>query len=190
MKQRGAEALIEITDSQVVKTREQKKYRHPELDEKIRKERTSSEAQIMKKARTHGVNVPEIIDSEDSIIEMEKIEGRPLKEVIEEEPEKMEALGENVALLHDTNIIHGDLTTSNVIVNDSLCIIDFGLSFHSDRAEDRAVDIHLLKQVLNSSHPEVAEDAWKHFLDGYRNHGEAEKVLEQLKEVEKRGRYK
>lgn len=190
MKQRGAEALIEITGDQVVKTREVKKYRHPELDKKIRRERTGSEARIMKKARTHSVNVPEIIDSEDSVIEMEKIEGRPLKEEVEEEPGKMKVLGENVALLHDTDIIHGDLTTSNAIVNDSLYIIDFGLSFHSDRAEDKAVDIHLLKQVLNSSHPEVAEEAWESFLKGYRNHDEAEEVLEQLKEVEKRGRYK
>lgn len=190
MKQRGAEALIEITDNQVVKTREPKKYRHPELDRKIRRERTETEARIMKKARTYGVNVPKIIDSEDSVIEMEKIEGRPLKEVVGEEPEKMKVFGENVALLHDTGIIHGDLTTSNAIVDDPLCIIDFGLSFYSDRVEDRAVDIHLLKQVLNSSHPEVADEAWEHFLNGYRDHDEAEEVLEQLKEVEKRGRYK
>lgn len=190
MKQRGAEALIEITEDQVIKTREPKKYRHPELDRKIRRERTKTEARIMKKARIYGVNVPDITDSEDSLIEMEKIEGRPLKEVIEDELEKMKVLGENVALLHDTGIIHGDLTTSNAIVDNQLCIIDFGLSFYSGRVEDRAIDIHLLKQVLNSSHPEVADESWKNFLEGYRNHEEAEKVLEQLKEVEKRGRYK
>lgn len=190
MTQRGAEALIEITDDQVVKTREPKNYRHPELDQKIRRERTETEARIMKKARTYGVNVPEITGSEDSVIEMEKIGGQALKKVIEGTAKKMKNLGENVALLHDTGIIHGDLTTSNALVDEDLYIIDFGLSFHSDRVEDRAVDIHLLKQVLNSSHPAVADEAWKSFLEGYRNHDESEEVLEQLKEVEKRGRYK
>lgn len=190
MTQRGAEALIEITDEKALKTREPKNYRHPELDRKIRRERTETEARIMEKARTYGVKVPEIIDSEDSVIEMERISGRPLKEIVEEDPRRMKELGENVALLHDTGVIHGDLTTSNALVDNDLYIIDFGLSFYSDRREDRAVDIHLLKQVLNSSHPEVAEEAWKSFLEGYQNHDEAEEVLEQLKEVEKRGRYK
>lgn len=190
MTQRGAEALIEINDNHVVKTREKKNYRHSELDTKIRKERTRSEARIIKKAKKHSVNVPKITGSKKYVIEMEKIEGRPLKEVVKDHPEKMKVFGENVALLHDTDIIHGDLTTSNAIVDKELYIIDFGLSFHSERAEDRAVDIHLLKQVLNSSHPEVAEKAWENFLEGYRQHEESDEVLEQLKEVEKRGRYK
>ncbi|QKQ97963.1 Kae1-associated serine/threonine protein kinase [Candidatus Nanohaloarchaea archaeon] len=187
---RGAEAVIEITDDRVVKTREPKKYRHPELDSKIRTERTKTEARIMKKAKKHGVNVPEILDQEDSVIKMQRIEGLQLKEVLEEDVEKMKSLGENVALLHDTDIVHGDLTTSNAVSNDYIYIIDFGLAFHSDRVEDKAVDIHLLKQVLNSSHPEVAEEAWEKFVEGYRKYSEADKVLEQLKEVERRGRYK
>lgn len=187
---RGAEAVIDIREDKVVKTREAKNYRHPELDEKIRKERTKTEARIMKKARKHGVNTPEILNSEDSTIEMQRIEGQVLKEIVEDNPEKISELGRNVALMHDTNIIHGDLTTSNAISNDQLYIIDFGLAFHSDRIEDRAVDIHLLKQVLNSSHPEISEKAWEKFVEGYKNHRESEKVLQQLKEVEKRGRYK
>ncbi|MFT4868365.1 MAG: TP53 regulating kinase-like protein [Candidatus Nanohaloarchaea archaeon] len=102
----------------------------------------------------------------------------------------MKELGENVALLHSIDIIHGDLTTSNAIADEEIYLIDFGLSFRSQRIEDRAVDIHLLKQVLESSHPEVSKEAWQNFLKGYSEYEDSEKVLEQLEEVEQRGRYK
>jgi len=103
----------------------------------------------------------------------------------------MKSYGTNIAYLHSTEIIHGDLTTSNAMVsNGELYVIDFGLSFRSQRLEDKAVDIHLLKQVLNSSHPEVAERAWQKFVEGYSEYEKSDEVLEQLEDVEKRGRYK
>lgn len=189
MKQKGAEATVETQNGKVVKNREPKKYRHGELDRKIREERTETEVKLMKEAIKYGVNAPRPEKVDDAEIEMEKIDGRPLKEVVEERPGLLEELGENVAKLHSTDIIHGDLTTSNALVEEDVFMIDFGLSFRSQRVEDRAVDIHLLKQVLDSSHPEVAEEAWNSFLEGYRPENRAE-VLEQLEEVEKRGRYK
>ncbi len=187
---RGAEATVEIEGEEVIKRRKEKKYRHPELDKKLREERTETEARLIQEAGKHNVNVPKTEKTESSTLKMERIEGKPVKEVIEEEPSTMEGFGENVALLHSTDIIHGDLTTSNAIAGEKVFLIDFGLSFRSQRNEDKAVDIHLLKQVLNSSHPEIAEEAWDNFLEGYREYEKSEEVLKQLKDVESRGRYK
>ncbi|MFB6175449.1 MAG: KEOPS complex kinase/ATPase Bud32 [Candidatus Nanohalobium sp.] len=189
MKEKGAEATVESRNGKILKTREPKKYRHRDLDRKIREERTETEVKLMKEAIKYGVNAPNPEKIGKAEIEMEEIDGRPLKEEADERPELLKDMGENVANLHSADIIHGDLTTSNALVDQELFIIDFGLSFRSQRVEDRAVDIHLLKQVLNSSHPEVAEEAWNHFLEGYRPENR-EEVLDQLEEVEKRGRYK
>jgi len=189
MKEKGAEATVETKNGKVIKTRKKKKYRHKQLDDKIRKERTETEVKLMNEAIKYGVNAPSPEKKGKSTIEMEKIDGRPLKEVIEENKDLMKELGENIAKIHSANVIHGDLTTSNVLIDKQVYVIDFGLSFRSERVEDKAVDIHLLKQVLNSSHPEIAEKAWKKFLEGYRPENRKE-ILEQLKDVEKRGRYK
>lgn len=189
MKQKGAEATVESQEGKVNKKREPKKYRHRELDKKIREERTETEVKLMKEAIKYGVNAPKPEKVDEAEIEMEEVDGRPLKEVINERPELLKDLGENVAKLHSADIIHGDLTTSNVLVDGKVFLIDFGLSFRSQRVEDRAVDIHLLKQVLNSSHPEIADEAWKSFMEGYRPENRGD-ILEQLKKVEKRGRYK
>ncbi|MFB6193066.1 MAG: KEOPS complex kinase/ATPase Bud32 [Candidatus Nanohaloarchaea archaeon] len=190
MEFKGAEADVEILKDKVVKTRNRKDYRHPELDRRIRKERTKTETRILEKARQNGVKVPEVLQKEENTIEMERIKGQPLKETIEENLEQMKAFGENVGRLHSAEVIHGDITTSNAISGEELRLIDFGLAFHSERIEDKAVDIHLLKQVLNSSHPGISEKAWNKFIEGYRNYDESGKVLEQLEEVEERGRYK
>lgn len=189
MKEKGAEATVTVEESKVIKDREPKKYRHRDIDTKIREERTSTEVKLMEEAIKYGVNAPEPEKTGETTLEMEKINGKALKEIIEEKPEIMKAYGENIAKMHSADIIHGDLTTSNALVGEEIQIIDFGLSFRSDRTEDKAVDIHLLKQVLNSSHPEIAEEAWNSFLSGYSPENR-EEILEQLKEVEKRGRYK
>lgn len=188
---KGAEATVEIEDDKVTKTREPKNYRHPDLDSKIRTDRTETEARLVKDAKRHNVNAPEVEDVDDFTIEMEKIDGDVLKTVLDDQLDLMKDYGRNIALLHSTDIIHGDLTTSNAMVEDGeIYIIDFGLAFRSQRNEDKAVDIHLLKQVLNTSHPEVAEEAWNNFVEGYSEYEKSEAVLEQLKDVEKRGRYK
>lgn len=189
MELKGAEATIRINDS-VEKKRHSKRYRHKQLDQKIREKRTEKEARMMKQARKNGVNVPEIEQVGEETLEIERIDGDQLKDVLGERPGAMKQLGENTARLHEADIIHGDLTTRNAMIGEELYIIDFGLCFRSQRIEDRAVDIHLLKQVLESSHPEIAEKAWKNFLEGYQSYSKSGEVLERLEEVEKRGRYK
>ncbi|MFB6209364.1 MAG: KEOPS complex kinase/ATPase Bud32 [Candidatus Nanohaloarchaea archaeon] len=187
---RGAEAVVEIREEEVVKERRSKNYRHPELDERLKDERTEIELKLIKEAGKYGVNVPDV-QEKDGKIKMEKVEGTPLKKGLEDEVSVMERMGRNVARLHSADIIHGDLTTSNALHDGgTVSIVDFGLSFRSERLEDRAVDIHLLKQVLESSHPEISEEAWEKFVEGYRELEESGDVLEQLKEVEQRGRYK
>ena len=188
MEIQGAEASVKIKEDEVVKERETKKYRHPELDERIREDRTREEVKNTRRARKYGVKAPEAEEKDGKII-FEKIEGETWKK--SEDLDAMKDIGANVAKMHHGEIIHGDLTTSNAIVKDGEAfIIDFGLSTVSERIEDKAVDIHLLKQVLNSSHPDIAEEAWEKFLEGYGDYDESEKVLEQLEEVEQRGRYK
>ncbi|MFB6182572.1 MAG: KEOPS complex kinase/ATPase Bud32 [Candidatus Nanohaloarchaea archaeon] len=190
MMKKGAEANVKIKDKKVVKNRKPKEYRHKEIDQQIRKERTKEEIKLTKEAKKHNVNTPEILSNEDTSIEFEKIEGNLLKDVINDETKKMEEVGKNIAFLHSANIIHGDITTSNIIINEKPYLIDFGLSYRSERNEDKAVDLHLLKQVLESSHPEIKDKAWKLFKKGYQNYEDSEKIFEQLEEVENRGRYK
>lgn len=186
---RGAEAEIEIGEK-VIKKRAPKKYRHPELDRRLRTDRTRTESRLLKEADRAGADVPKVLDVSEETLELEKIEGEQLKDVLEKRPELTEELGENLAKLHSADIIHGDLTTSNAIVDEKLHIIDFGLAERSQRIEDRAVDVHLLKQVLNASHPGVADEAWKSFLNGYSSYEKFDAVKDRLEEVEGRGRYK
>ncbi|MGA7043119.1 MAG: hypothetical protein WBY71_05590, partial [Nitrososphaeraceae archaeon] len=96
------------------------------------------------------------------------------------------------ALLHVNNIIHGDLTTSNFIAGKKIALIDFGLSYYSNRMEDKAVDIRLVKQALSSAHISIFEDAFASFTKGYLSvtgEKKTHKVLENVEEIEKRGRY-
>ncbi|MFB6190096.1 MAG: KEOPS complex kinase/ATPase Bud32 [Candidatus Nanohaloarchaea archaeon] len=187
----GAEARLEFTDSKVVKQRHRKNYRHPDLDRKIREERTEQEARVMREARKNGVTVPRVEKTGSDTLEMDEIDGDQLKDVLEDNLDAVKLLGENAAKLHQADIIHGDLTTRNAMLSgEELFLIDFGLAFRSPRTEDKAIDIHLLKQVLESSHPQVVESAWEKFLSGYRSYEDSGEVLERLEEVEQRGRYK
>ena len=124
--QKGAEAEIDLIDGKIVKNRIKKSYRISELDEKIRKLRTRSEAKILEKA-ANIIPVPKIISSDEKSkkIVMEFIDGEKLSEhlnnfSLEKQREICRKVGENIAKIHDKNIIHGDLTTSNMIyVRDS-----------------------------------------------------------------------
>ncbi|MDD9954169.1 MAG: KEOPS complex kinase/ATPase Bud32 [Candidatus Woesearchaeota archaeon] len=181
----GAEAVITFDKETVTKERKVKGYRHPQLDEQLRKKRTRAEARILEKARVAGVPVPAVETIDESTLQLEKIEGQQVKEVLDKQPALAEEIGRNVRKLHDSNIIHGDLTTSNMIYNKKITFIDFGLSFSSQRDEDKAVDMHVFKQALEK-HPTVAEEAFEHFRNGY---GSSD-VWARFKKVEARGRNK
>lgn len=192
----GAEAIIIKEKDSVVKNRIPKSYRLKELDEKIRKRRTEKEAKILGKASII-INVPKVLRQTKFELELEYIEGDKLSEKLNSYKEEkqftvMTQLGKEVAKLHENDIIHGDLTTSNTILNKkALYLIDFGLSFISKRNEDKAVDLHLIKQALEAKHFQNYEKLYEHFISSYKKeYKDSEKVLDQLKKVESRGRYK
>ena len=192
--EKGAEATVKITKDKVIKKRKEKEYRHPNIDKRLRKDRTEEESRRMAQANKYGVKTPKILNTDNFSLEMDNIRGHKLRNCIKEKIGTLENLGSQIAILHNQDIIHGDLTTSNILIQEDTnnpYIIDFGLSEHSQRIEDKAVDLHLLKQVLETSHPEVFEQAWSNFIEGYRDkQNSSEEVLNQLEEVEKRGRYK
>ena len=170
-----------------------KQYRHPELDLKLRKTRTRREAKVLQKISGIIPSCAYVDHSDvDMSIKMKFIDGPMVKEVFETDFEKLSTeIGKNVALLHNEGIIHGDLTTSNMIVSNEIHFIDFGLSFFSEKVEDKAVDLHLLKQALESKHHTVFEKAFAVVLKSYSEVGtNGQEVLERLEIVEKRGRHK
>ncbi len=199
----GAEAIIEKNGDSITKKRIQKGYRIKELDEEIRKHRTRAEAKNLAKISTI-VNVPKIIrvDEDEAIIEMEFIDGQRLSECLEklkkEELKKIASLlGKDIAKLHDHNIIHGDLTTSNFILNNQnqIVFIDLGLSFHSTKIEDKAVDLHVLREALESKHYTIWEEFFEHVKKSYFDYewsakDNGKEILKRLKDVELRGRNK
>lgn len=187
---RGAEAVIFEDNDTVIKQRFRKGYRIAELDDELRSQRTKRESNLLRKVR---IAHPKLIgcDDKEEII-MEKIDGEKLRDVLDKRPGLAGRAGEMVAELHNQHIIHGDLTTSNMILDKEgkLVFIDFGLSFQSRKVEDKAVDIHLFKQALNSKHHAVYEKALKEFFTGYKRADQHDQIIDRLRAVELRGRYK
>jgi TP53 regulating kinase-like protein len=182
-----AEAIVEIEGDLVYKRRIEKRYRVKELDTRLRKERTKSEAKLISEARRKGVPTPVIFDVNEYVLVMEKIEGELAREVITEP--LSERIGEFVGILHKSGIIHGDLTTSNIIVGDRIYLIDFGLAFIESNTEARGVDVHVFFQSLQGTH-EAYERLKKAFTIGYkRTFPQATQVLKRAAEIERRGRY-
>lgn len=212
----GAEAKIIKNGSVIVKDRVKKGYRLPILDERLRKQRTKKEAKLLEKA-SKIIPVPKLIKTDEKEkIEMEFIDGLKLSEnldKIKDSKQVCQQIGRNIAKLHDADIIHGDLTTSNMIyvsgkknptnnapqpkeplsANDhsgKVYFIDFGLGFESSKIEDKAVDLHLIKEALEARHFEHYQEFFNSVLKGYKTSKNSKAVEKRLEAVEKRGRYK
>ncbi len=185
---RGAEAVIILEDGIVRKWRLPKSYRKQELDERIREERTLREARITSEARRHGVPTPIIRDVSRFELKMEHVVGEKLKDIIS--PDLSEKVGEIVGKLHKGGIIHGDLTTSNMILGDGrIYLIDFGLALYDPSVEAQGVDVHVYFQTLESTH-DRPDELIESFKKGYsRTYGGADAVIERVKEIKARGRY-
>ncbi|MEM4240233.1 MAG: KEOPS complex kinase/ATPase Bud32 [Candidatus Woesearchaeota archaeon] len=191
----GAEAVLRREGNSVVKERIAKDYRVPEIDSRLRSSRTRREAKILEKLEEINFPAPRLKKSDDNKmeIEMEFITGPLLKEVLRTRHlEFSREIGRKVGILHANNIIHSDLTTSNMIhCNNEVHFIDFGLSFISPKPEDKAVDLHLLDRALESRHHEIYKECISAVMEGYREgNPEWQEVLERLEKVEKRGRNK
>ncbi|MHC1632134.1 MAG: Kae1-associated kinase Bud32 [Methanotrichaceae archaeon] len=185
---RGAEAIITRKENQVMKKRIPKGYRTPALDEHIRRERTIQESRIISEARRCGVPTPIVLDVSKFELTMEYIEGRKLRNVIDQNLSKR--VGKLVGQLHNCGIIHGDLTTSNMILkDDKIYFIDFGLAYHNQSIEAQGMDVHVYFQIINSTQdqPHLLINAFK--LGYFETYPHAKDVLKRVKEIESRGRY-
>jgi TP53 regulating kinase-like protein len=202
---KGAEASLYLTDWHqrrvIIKKRIPKKYRPPMLDEQIRSYRTVHEPQLIHEAKAAGVPTPLIymVNVPESSITMEYIEGQQVKQLLNTVSKAKRndicvKIGESIAQLHRNSLIHGDLTTSNMILNpkDKLFFVDFGLGEKNGELEAQGVDLHLLKRALQSTHYLFWEECFQSVLCGYTSVlgvELAEKVYEKIREIEKRGRY-
>ncbi len=185
----------------IMKKRHPKLYRIPELDQMIRSQRTIHEPHLMHKAKQAGVPTPTIfmVDVADANIIMEFVEGKQIKQVLNELPKQEQQnlckhMGKMIGHLHKNGIIHGDLTTSNMILtpNGKVVFVDFGLSERSIELEPKGVDLHLMKRTLQSTHYKHAKESFKAVMEGYSEavgQEETKQVTKKIREIEKRGRY-
>ena len=188
---RGAEAIVSFRDGNAIKQRVSKRYRVPALDQKLIVERTRAEARLIHAARKGGVPTPVMSDITHDSIVMEQVTGTLLTGALTEA--HCREAGRMVGRLHMAGIMHGDLTTSNMILRDrdGRCVlIDFGLAQVTPEIEQRGVDIHVLFQTLKSTNPKEAGAFSAAFARGYaETFTGAEDVLAREQEIELRGRY-
>lgn len=198
---RGAEAELSILDTPegtvLLKQRSPKQYRNALLDTKLRAERTRAEAKLIKTAAS-VVPVPRIIsvDAKKGELVMEYIDGPALKKVLAQKSALCTTAGTHIRKLHDLGVIHGDLTTSNILVrkkrgtpkgapHDELVFIDFGLGFFSKKVEDKATDLVVFKKTFNATHSGI-KNGWERVMQGY---APTQELVTRMSAIEKRARY-
>jgi len=197
---RGAEAEIYLSEwmgrKVIVKKRIRKKYRIKEIDDELRKRRTKKEGVLMAGARKAGVAVPVIydVDMDGMKITMQYVDGKSLKDCldemdIDEQKNVCRKIGESIAFLHKNGIVHGDITTSNLILyGDNVYFIDFGLGEKSSEDEKRGVDLHLLRGAFKAAHKNSNLFEWV-FESYRRNYHGADSITKKMEEIAGRGRY-
>ncbi|RLF94795.1 Kae1-associated kinase Bud32, partial [Thermococci archaeon] len=183
----------------VIKKRIKKGYRLKEIDLHLRRSRTILESRLIHEAKKY-IRTPTIfeIDRDECYIVMEYVEGERVKELLEKvNSEKREEIclkiGNMVGKLHKNGIIHGDLTTSNMIYRlNEIYLIDFGLGEFSREIEKQGVDMHLLKEALQSTHYKYFLEDFETVMKGYAyivGNEKKKEILKRINEIEKRGRY-
>lgn len=197
---KGAEADIYLTiwngRKSILKIRKRKEYRNEILDNRIRALRTIREAKMISEVKSFGVNTPLVyfVDQNKFEIYLQFVPGDLVRDLSSKMIIKIcEKIGKILGTLHKNGIMHGDVTTSNfILMSNKLTILDFGLSQRTEKIEDHAIDLRLFKEVLNSAHVEIVNQAWSSFLRGYGKivgNSRKEKVISQVSDIEKRGRY-
>lgn len=200
----GAEARLWKDRGKVIKERLSKSYRLPQLDEALRKFRTRREAKILQKLEELNFPAPrlkEFYDQRMSLV-MDFVPGEKLRDVLlrdvfvqgNQHQELAQEMGRKIGRMHAQHMVHGDLTTSNMIMHQEtkeINLIDFGLSAFSKKVEDKAVDLFLLDRALESKHYHFYPSLFEQVIQGYlESYPEARKVLERFQQVKKRGRNK
>ncbi len=196
---KGAEAELYLTEFEnkgaLLKKRVPKNYRNKELDDEIRKSRTRLESRFLAKARKLGVATPQVYDTdlEEHSILMEFISGTRVKDALTKKNFETICtdIGEDIARLHAYDLVHGDLTTSNILIhNGRLTFIDFGLGSNSKKIEDKAVDLLVFKKTFEATHADLMPAGWEKIIAGYSAKAkDAEAIVKQIEKIEKRARY-
>jgi Kae1-associated kinase Bud32 len=200
---RGAEAEICLSKymgkTVVQKRRVKKAYRIKEIDTLLIASRTKEEAKLIAESRSYGVSVPLLYDINlaKGIITMEYLAGKRVKDILNslEETERKrlcQKIGESIARLHNHEIIHGDITTSNMILlNDRIHFIDFGLGCKNGEMEAKGVDLHVLMEAFESTHSKYSH-CFEYVFEGYKKQfrGDASAVMKKIEDIVRRGRYR
>ncbi|UCH71674.1 MAG: Kae1-associated serine/threonine protein kinase [Thermoplasmatales archaeon] len=200
---RGAEAEIHLSSymdkRSVQKKRLKKSYRIKNIDDRLISSRTKEEAKLINEARLNGVSVPILydVDLEKGIITMEYLEGKRIKDILNSLDEKERAeicnkIGKNIAKLHNNDIIHGDITTSNMILlDDRIHFIDFGLGEKNAEIEAKGVDLHVLMEAIESTHSRYS-NCFDYVLEGYKKELKEDPnlIIKKIEDIVKRGRYR
>ncbi|HLD97373.1 MAG TPA: KEOPS complex kinase/ATPase Bud32 [Candidatus Nanoarchaeia archaeon] len=195
----GAEAVLYVEDGKVIKQRQPKKNRVKELDDRLRLHRMRREARAIATLQQLGIPVPKLVkaDEKTATLTMQLIEGKKAREALNNGncAALCTEIGKAVGIMHKNNLVHGDLTTSNMILSSSdgkVYFVDFGLSLFTGKDEDKAVDLHLFRQALGSSHHAIANECFAAAIKAYKeaNGTGWKSVLNRLEKVEERGRNK
>ncbi len=197
---KGAEGDIFLTSwnnqKAILKSRKKKDYRNTTLDQRIRKQRTLRESEIISEVKSYGISTPLIynVDSKNCTILMQYVVGKLVNDLSEMKIiQSCKEIGKIVGTMHKKGIMHGDLTTSNFIISKGkIFVLDFGLAVKTIKPEDHAVDLRLFKEILNSAHTKIMKKAWANFLKGYKTTVGSERfnrVTNLVMVIESRGRY-
>jgi len=197
---KGAEAdiyqLMWQNSKAILKIRKSKNYRNSILDSKICKQRTIKESQMLSQVKSFGIPTPLVyfVNLKNNSIMMQEILGKPIHDLSESKIiELSKQIGKLVGTLHKNGVMHGDLTTSNFILFQKIVyVIDFGLAQNTIKSEDHAVDLRLIKEILNSAHAKIMQSAWENFLIGYKSvvgSTSFAKITKLVLDIESRGRY-
>jgi len=200
---KGAEAEICLSSYMgkkvVQKKRIPKSYRIKEIDSLLISTRTKEEAKLISEARKYGVSVPIIydVDLKNGIITMQFVNGVRIKDILNNLDEIQRKrictkIGESIAKLHNNNIIHGDITTSNMILlDDKIHFIDFGLGSKNIEVETKGVDLHVLMEAFESTHSKYPK-CFDYVIEGYKkeNCKDSDEVIKKINDIVKRGRYR
>jgi len=214
----GAEARLFLGEFNgqrcLVKERFQKQYRHPDLDTQLTKERMRAESKGISRCSAAGIHTPKILhmDLAERKIYMEYLERSitaklyindvlPQIADVAERTTKLTELGvrigATVGKMHANNIIHGDLTTSNILLNPKtddfneydLVMIDFGLANYGQSSEQKGVDLYVLERALLSTHSGVPT-LFATILGAYKqaNGNSWTETIKKFDEIRARGR--
>jgi len=192
----GAEAKIARTKwhgiDAVRKVRLRKGYRNKVLDSELTKSRIKREAALLHKAKLLGLNTAVVLDVDVNSGELilEYVAGKKAKECIEKNTRLCKKIAEAIAKLHNSGVIHGDLTLDNMIIREKKPVfIDFSLGFYSDKLEDKATDLLNLKKSLLALRPDLKKE-WQSIEATYAKKArKGREIIANMHAIESRARY-